>query len=164
MSIRSDLMRLPRAAWANETVFFRPIETEDDLIYAAYDCRLRDDQTELVNPVWLSVGRAYLAPEDHVPCVICAAVGERVGFIDLYRWRGDTPSYAWGFFVEARQQGKGYGKAAARLATRLLKAANGAMPIRLAVEEENRRAQAIYRNLGFRALPERDGTDLVFSR
>ena len=163
MSIRTDLLRLPEAAWANEAVFFRPVATEDDLIYAGSECRLRDDQTDLVNPVWFTFGRAYLAPEDHVPCVICTAAGERVGFLDFYNWRGEELAYAWGYFIDVRQQGKGYGEAAARLAVRLLKAANPAVPIRLAVEPENQKAQRLYRTLGFRPTAYRDGTDLVFA-
>ena len=163
MSIRTDLLRLPEAAWANETVFFRPVATEDDLIYAGSECRLRDDQTDLVNPVWFTFGRAYLAPEDHVPCVICTAAGQRVGFLDFYNWRGDGLAYAWGYFIDVRQQGKGYGKAAARLAVRLLKVANPAVPIRLAVEPENQKAQRLYHTLGFRLAPAHDGDDLIFA-
>ena len=162
MSIRSDLLRVSEEHWGNSEVFFRRIETEEDLIYAGYDCRLREEQADLVNPFWFSIGRAYLAPEDHVPCVICTAAGERIGFIDFYQWRGDPHGYAWGYFIDARQQGKGYGKAAARLAVRLLKAAAPTMPICLAVAPENHKAQALYRSLGFHRRSALDGDDLVF--
>ena len=162
MSIRADLLQLTEVAWGNEVVLFRRIETEEDLIYAGYDCRLREEQADLVNPFWFSIGRAYLAPEDHVPCVICTAAGERIGFIDFYQWRGEPHGYAWGYFIDAQQQGKGYGKAAARLAVRLLKAAAPTTPICLAVAPENHKAQALYRSLGFRQRPVLDGDDLVF--
>ena len=36
------------------------------------------------------------------------------------------------------------------------------MPVKLAVEAANTRAQRLYRSLGFRQLPERDGDDLIF--
>lgn len=62
-----------------------------------------------------------------------------------------------------RQQGRGYGKRAAQLALRLLRLADPDMPVKLAVEAANTRAQGLYRSLGFRQLPERDGDDLVYA-
>ena len=45
---------------------------------------------------------------------------------------------------------------------RLLRLADPDMPVKLAVEAANTRAQRLYRSLGFRQLPERDGDDLIF--
>ena len=53
-------------------------------------------------------------------------------------------------------------KRAAQLALRLLRLADPDMPVKLAVEAANTRAQRLYRSLGFRQLPERDGDDLIF--
>ena len=64
--------------------------------------------------------------------------------------------------MDKAHQGKGYGRRAARLAIRLLKAADAAKPIKLATERDNQRAQSLYASLGFHLLPERDGDDLVF--
>ncbi|MBR4872557.1 MAG: hypothetical protein IKV00_01845, partial [Clostridia bacterium] len=65
MSLRTDLLGLPPACWQNDLVTIRPITTEADLIYAAFDCQLTDEQKELVNPAWFSIGRAYLSRDDH---------------------------------------------------------------------------------------------------
>ena len=162
MALRKELKAIDAACWVGSRVRFRPLETEEDLIYACYKCQLTDEQRELVNPAWFSIGRAYLFPEDNYPCLICGERGEPVGFINLDTWLGEGDAYSWSFFIDKRQQGKGYGKAAARLAIRLLKAADPEKPIKLAAEKDNERAQRLYASLGFQLLPELDGDDLVF--
>ena len=122
MNLRSSLQALPERFWSNETVCLRPIKTEADLIFAANECQLTKEQREFVNPVWFSVGRAYLEPEKHWPCVICTTEGERIGFLDFYCWNGGEEATSWSFFIDLKQQGKGYGRAAAALAGKLLKA------------------------------------------
>ena len=60
MSLREKLLRVAPEEWENEFVRIRPMTTRDDLIYAGDGCRLTDEQREFVNPVWFSLGRAYL--------------------------------------------------------------------------------------------------------
>ena len=120
--------------------------TRDDLIYAGDGCRLTDEQREFVNPVWFSLGRAYLAPEDHDPCLIENERREPIGFLCFTAW---ADVYSWSYFLDVRQQGRGYGKRAAQLALRLLRLADPDMPVKLAVEAANTRAQRLYRSLGF---------------
>ncbi len=115
MNLRSSLQALPERFWSNETVCLRPMKTEADLIFAANECQLTKEQREFVNPVWFSVGRAYLEPEKHWPCVICTTEGERIGFLDFYCWNGGEEATSWSFFIDLKQQGKGYGRAAAVL-------------------------------------------------
>lgn len=162
MSLKRYLQALPEDAWANETVSLRPMQTEDDLIFAAYDCELPEAQKGFVSPMWFLLGRAYLSPEENFPCIICSRTGERVGYLQCYRWRGESEAVSWSFFVDRRQQRKGYGTAAVSLAAALLKAACPRMPIRLAVEPDNIAAQRLYRTLGFSQLAETDGDDLIF--
>ena len=50
MSLRENLEKLPAEHWKNERVKIKPVLTQDDLIYATYDCQLTDEQKELVNP------------------------------------------------------------------------------------------------------------------
>ncbi len=161
MSLRNDLLRVPPKYWENEHVKIKPLETEADLIYAAHECELTDEQKELVSPVWFYIGRAYLHREDHYPCIIYNEHGERIGFISFSKWFGGD-AYSWGYFIDKNFQGKGYGKEAARLAIQILKKANPEMPIKLATEESNLKAQGLYTSLGFQKLNEMDGDDLVF--
>lgn len=162
MTLREKLESLPRSAFVGETVSLRPIREEQDLAYAIFDCTLTREQQDCVNPAGFSIGRAYLHPENNYPCVILNAQGQRVGFILLYKWLGLGDEYSWSYYIDQRHQGKGYGRNAAKLAIRILKAADPAMPIKLATEAENRKAQKLYRSLGFKLLDEMDGDDLVF--
>ena len=162
ISLRTALERIEGDLWSNERVCFRPLKTEADLIYATMECQLSKEQEDMVNPAWFSIGRAYLFREDNCPCIICTAQGQPVGFIDLSRWLGRGDAYSWSFYIDRDHQGKGYGKSAARLAIRLLKAADPAKPIKLATEQSNEKAQRLYASLGFRQLAELDGDDLVF--
>ncbi len=162
MSIRKKVEALPASAWQSDTVSFRPLSDEMDVVYAVDECRLTEEQQEMVNPAWFTIGRAYLHPQDHYPCLICDEKGDPIGFIDLDRWLGNGESYSWSYFIDCDHQGKGYGTAAGLLAIRLLRQADPNMPIKLAVEKDNARAQKLYRALGFALLDEMDGDDLVF--
>ena len=116
-----DLIKdLPSDTWLSETVGIRRIENDDDLWYAVAECSILPEQEEYVNPAGFSIGRAYLAPKDNVPCVICKADGERIGFIVLRKWSGSDRGFNWSYFIDRKFQGLGYGKAAAGLAVKFL--------------------------------------------
>ena len=162
MSVRSALETVENDLWSNARVSIRPLKTEADLIYAAFECQLDDGQKELVNPAWFSIGRAYLFRDDNYPCIICNEHMSPVGFIDLCKWLGEGEAFTWSYYIDKNHQGKGYGKSAAEAAVRILKAASPETPIKLAAERGNEKAQRLYASLGFRLLPELDGADLVF--
>ena len=162
MSLRADLEKLTDEHWQNAHVKIRPLSTEADLIYAGYDCKLTDEQKELVNPFWFSIGRAYLFPEDNYPCIIDNEHNEPIGFINMNQWLGSGDAYSWSYFIDSRHQRKGYGKAAAQLTIAILKATNPEKQIKLSTEADNITAQALYLSLGFQKLDEMDGDDIVF--
>lgn len=162
MSIRTDLERVANARWFDDRVCIKPMETQDDLIYALFECQLTEEQKQLVNPAGFSIGRAYLSREDNYPCIIYNEQKEPVGFINLTKWLGIGDAYSWSFYIDKNHQGKGYGRSAAQMAVRILKAANPTMPIKLSTEKNNEKAQHMYISLGFRLLSELDGDDLVF--
>ncbi len=162
MSIRNDLEKLSGDNWQNAYVKIKPLSTEGDLIYAGYECQLTEEQKELVNPFWFSIGRAYLFPEDNYPCIICNTQDEPVGFINFCKWQGEGDACSWSYYIDKNEQGKGYGKNAARLAIHILKSINPPKQIKLATEKYNTKAQTLYLSLGFSLLPETDGDDLVF--
>lgn len=162
MSLRADLEKIADDCWKNQYVEIRPLSTETDLIYAGYDCQLTDSQKDLVNPFWFSIGRAYLFKDDNYPCIIYNAFNEPIGFINFNKWRGSGDAYSWSYFIDKNQQGKGYGKGAARLAVDILKSANPQKQIKLSTEICNTTAQSLYVSLGFEKLDEKDGDDIVF--
>ena len=162
MSLRSNLENLDDEYWCNAHVRIKPLKTEADLIYAAYDCQLSEEQKKLVNPAWFSIGRAYLFKEDNYPCIIYSERMEPIGFINLCKWLGSGEAYSWSYFIDKKHQGKGYGKYTAQLAVSILKAADPNQSIKLATEKCNIKAQQLYIALGFVQLDELDGDDLVF--
>lgn len=161
-SLSAALKKLPQDVFSNETVLFRHIDNESDLAYAIFDCKLKDEQRDLVTPASFSIGRAYLKPRDNFPCVICTLDGTPIGFINLLRWLGLGNGVTWSLYLDAEAQGKGYGRAAARLATDVLKTAFPDEMLKLSVVETNTRARALYVSLGFRLLDELDINDLVY--
>ena len=163
MTLRSDLEKLPYSFWENSKIKIRPIASEKDLIYAGFECKLTEEQKELVNPFWFSIGRAYLFREDHLPCIIYNLENEPIGFINFSKWTGSEDAYSWSYFIDKDHQGLGYGKMAAALAIHILKNANPQKQIRLATEVSNLKAQSLYISLGFLKLNETDGDDLVFA-
>ena len=162
MSIREKLRSLPESAFSQDGLTIREIRDDDDLWYVTAECALAPGQEDFVNPAGFSIGRAWLHPADNVPCVICLETGERIGYIVLREWLGAGKAYNWSYFLDKGWQGRGYGKKAAALAVRILKAADPAMPIKLSTEAENAKAQRLYTSIGFRKLEEMDGDDLVF--
>ena len=161
-SLLDLIKKLPRDTWRSETVSIRRIENDDDLWYAVAECRLLPEQEEFVNPAGFSIGRAYLAPNDTVPCVICKADGEKIGFMVFRKWSGADAGWNYSYFIDLKYQGMGYGKAAATLAVKILRAADPKRPIKLSTEASNIKAQTLYQSLGFTKSEELDGDDLVF--
>ena len=146
-----------------DNILIRPISDQEDLWYASQELLLTPEQREFVNPPGFSIGRAWLWPEKFLPCVICLENGTRIGFIVFSPWLANGEALTWGYMIDSRYQHRGYGTAAARLALRMLHTVCPDLPVKLAVEEDNRRAQALYASLGFVLLDEKDGSDLVYA-
>lgn len=161
-SLADNLRELSASVWASATILIRPIKTDDDLWYATVECQLAPGQEEFVNPAGFSIGRAYLSPQDNLPCVICKTDGERIGYIVFRMWLGEGCGTNWSYYLDAKFQGKGYGKAAAELAVRILKTAMPELPVYLSAEAANTKAQRLYQSVGFAKTDQLDGDDPVF--
>lgn len=157
------LKALPAERWRGEGVSIQPIANEDDLWFATAECRLLPGQEDYVNPAGFSIGRAWMNPEDNLPCVICGENNRRIGFIIFRKWIGPgEEAYNWSYYLDKAFQGQGYGRTAAELAVKILKAANPDASIKLSTEADNKKAQRLYEALGFMKAEELDGDDLVF--
>lgn len=161
MELRTALQKLNPEHFRTDDMFIRPIRGDEDLWYAVVECRLKPGQENFVNPAGFSIGRAYLDPANNVPCVICRADGQRIGYIVLRAWSTGA-AYSWSYYLDRAYQGRGLGTKAARLAVQILKAADAEMPIRLSTEAENVKAHRLYESLGFKKLDELDGDDWVY--
>lgn len=178
MNLRQRLSKLPQDSfWEDNRLFFREINSDDDLALAVCELTLPPEQQALVNPAGFSIGRAYLFPNDNVPYLIYAMEQEQeipVGFIvlrfvhyteDMRSWNhyiNHPPRTNWSYFIIPSQQGKGYGTLAAKLAMRLLLEAAPEYSIELTTEQNNEKAQRLYMRLGFEKSDELDGDDFVF--
>ncbi len=159
-TFKESLTCLPEESFTDGSIRILPIRNDYDIWYATVECTLLPGQEECVNPAGFSLGRAYLRPENYLPCIIWKD-NERIGFILLCRW-SDGSANSWSYYLDQKYQGQGYGRAAARLAIDILKAAEPTMPIKIAVEQANKKAQSLYRSIGMQENGEMDGDDLVF--
>lgn len=163
INLAEMLKSLPTEIWCSETVSIQPIHDDDDLWYATVECRLYPEQEDYVNPAGFSIGRAWLNPNDSLPCIIRDSRGKRIGYIILRKWlTGGEEALNWSFYLDRDSQGMGYGRAAAKLAVKILKTAVPDMPIKLSTESDNIKAQRLYLSIGFVKTDEMDGDDYVF--
>ena len=161
MNIRKKMEQLPGAWTSQGDVRIVPIRDDYDLWFATTECKLKPGQENYVNPAGFSIGRAWLNPENHLPCIIWRGE-ERIGYICLRFWPGQEPSTDWSYYLDAEQQGMGYGRIAAQIAVGMLLHAFPGIPIKLSVEKSNEKGQLLYASLGFRHKGELDGNDLVY--
>ena len=159
-SLKNKIYALPLSAFFRGDIQIRPIQDDYDLWYAVVECQLAPGQEEFVNPAGFSIGRAYLNPQDNIPCVILKD-DLRIGYIVLRTWCDDKAN-SWSYYISHEHQGRGYGKAAALLAVQILTTADPNTPIKLSTEKDNQKAQQLYSSLGFHHDGELDGDDLVF--
>ena len=160
-TLRQSILSLPAELFSLDDIQIRPIVDDYDLWYAVVDCQLAAGQEEYVNPAGFSIGRAYLAPEDHIPCIIWKE-NTRIGYIVLRKWANQEAT-SWSYYLDKAWQGHGYGTIAARIAVQILKAATPNTPIKLSAEQSNAKAHKLYRSIGFSHVGEMDGDDLVFT-
>ena len=161
MSIREDFFDLTTDKLKTDDIYIRAIKDDYDLWFATEECRLKPGQDQLVNRAGFTIGRAYLNPDDNIPCLVCLSSDERIGYIVFRKWY-DGNAYSFSCYLDADWQGKGYGKKTVNLAIKILKEANPDMPIKLAAEVANTLAHRLYQSVGFILLDEKDGDDLVF--
>lgn len=148
---------------SNEIIYLKPVLSDDDLRYCFLDFKLEDNQVELVNPPYISMSRAYLSPSEYFPFIICLKDDKKIGFICLNKWLPKKDAFSFSIAVDKGYQNKGYGKASIKLAVDIFRNINKDLPIKVAVEESNKKAQDFYKSLGFNKLDEFDGDDLVFA-
>ncbi len=160
MTFFDSICNLPEDAFTLNHISIRPIRSDEELWYATVQCQLAPGQSDFVNPSGFSIGRAWLQPEDHVPCLIYKE-GQPIGFL-LFRHWADDASNSWSYYLDKQHQGHGLGKAAAQLAVQILKSAHPDRPIKLSAEAGNEKAHRLYRGIGFSLSEELDGDDLVF--
>ena len=106
------------------------------------------------------LARAYAYREDGR--AVFVYVGETPVGMALYYALPDFQAYDFSqLFIDARYQGRGYGRAAARLVLDEMKADGRYRACVLCYIEGNAAAQRLYASLGFRETGERDGNEII---
>ena len=128
------------------SISVNPVSRED------YDCirslRVSEDQSSFVASNEDSLDEA----EDNPACVplIIRAEGEPVGFA-MYALDEDDGNYwIYRLMIDARAQGRGYGRAALMQIIRTIAEHPDCSCVVLGVKPENERARRLYENVGFR--------------
>ena len=146
----------------NENIFLKPVISDDDLRYCFLDLNLDDGQRDLVNPPCVSISRAYISPFDHYPFIVCLMDNTRIGFVCLNKWLPEKDAFSFSLLIDRKYQHKGYGTSTIKLSVEIFSIINKEIPIKIAVEEKNEKAQKLYETLGFIKTDELDGSDLVY--
>lgn len=116
--------------------------------------QVRTEQGRFVPAVAVSLAKVYIKPDgDNVEYLPFAIYHEdtMVGFL-MHAFVEQTSDMYWinGFLIDARHQGKGYGKAALR---QIIAYITGRFPqckeVRLTVDPDNHSAMGLYRGAGF---------------
>jgi diamine N-acetyltransferase len=112
-------------------------------------CRLMvaPEQAKLVAPNAVSIAQAYFSPNAWFRAI--AADGVPVGFVMLYE-EPDKPEYTlWRFMIDAREQGKGFGRAAIGLVLDHVRTLPGATELRTSWFDAPGGPAPFYVGLGF---------------
>lgn len=163
MALLDKLQKCENAQYEDFGVRLAPIARDAD-IEDALALRVAPGQEDFVTPVDFSLAQAYVDPESNVPFLIRQG-DEAMGFMMLRfpAWQGDPDVYTWRLLVDARHQGKGYGRAACLIAIALFREL-GAKRIELSVDGANTASVHLYISLGFIDTGEKDGDETVLAR
>lgn len=129
--------------------------------------RVTEEQAKFVPTVAVSLAKVSIKPDgdqvEYLPFAIYD--GERiVGFI-MHAFEADTRDSFWinGFLIDARFQGRGYGKAAfATMLRHIQKRSPQCMEIRLTVHPANATARRLYEGFGFRDTGKLFGDEMLY--
>ncbi len=145
-SFAEKLKNADKRLFWGEKVTLKPVETEEELLCVA-DLKLTNDTD--------------LKSQDCLTCIVLCDE-KPVGYINFCKWQGLGEASSWNLLICESARGRGYGRDAAQTAARVLKAAEGALPVKLAVGRTNLKAQRFFKSLGYELSEEIYGDDLVF--
>jgi diamine N-acetyltransferase len=130
----------------------------------ALSLEVLDEQRQFVPSVAVSLAKVFIKPDgEHVQYLPFAfyAKDQMAGFI-MHAYVEETADMYWinGFLVDSRFQGKGYGKAAINAMIEWIKTRfPQCRAIQLTVYPENKRAESLYKSLGFVKTGEKMGEE-----
>ena len=126
-------------------------------------CRLEvsDEQDAYVAPNLVSIAQAYFEPRAWLRGVYAGETP--VGFVMLREDPERCRYYLWRFMIDARQQGKGYGRAALKLVVEHVRQMPNATELWLSYVEGDASPRDFYRSHGFSETGELKDGEVVMS-
>ncbi|HLM00184.1 MAG TPA: GNAT family N-acetyltransferase [Pyrinomonadaceae bacterium] len=126
---------------------------------AVINLEVADDQKLFVAPNVKSIAQSKIYPDSIPLAVYCEE--QPVGFV-MYGYDPDDEKYYLGrLMIDARHQGKGYGRAATREVIRRLSEIEGCDAVYLSFVPENTGAEKLYSSVGFERTGELNGSEIV---
>ncbi|MCL2198353.1 MAG: GNAT family N-acetyltransferase [Defluviitaleaceae bacterium] len=139
-------------------------EITEENFYECIGMKVSEGQKSFVADNTYSLAEAWLYPKNARPFSIYYDE-TMVGFLMLdvnFHWHGDKNTcYLWRLMIDENHQGKGYGKAATKLAVQYLKENINPEKIKTSFVPSNEVAEKIYKNLGFVPTGEVDDGEIV---
>jgi len=122
-------------------------EVTAETVRAICDLQVRPEQQAFVASNAVSIAQAYFDPKAWFRAIYAGE--DPVGFVML-SLDEKTPEYCiWRFMIDARHQGRGYGRAALELAIDHLRGRPGATEVLLSYVPAPGGPEAFYRQAGF---------------
>lgn len=123
---------------------------------------VKPEQKNYVAPNAVSIAEAYFNRDEAWFRGIYAG-DEPVGFVMLSLLPHKADYWIWRYMIDARYQGKGYGKAAIRHVIEFVRTQPGAKKLFLSHVKGNDATAAFYTSVGFRHTGEEEDGELVMA-
>jgi len=116
-------------------------------VRAICNLSVSDNQKKFVAPNAVSIAQAYFSRNARFRAIY--ADGTPVGFVMLYEAPKRGTYYLWRFMIDARYQGRDYGRKALELVMKRVRKRPKAKALTLSVVKAENGAEAFYRRFGF---------------
>lgn len=125
-------------------------KVDESNFIACFDLKLGEGQDKFVSHPVRSLAQAYVYYTQCTPFAVCRD-GEVVGYVMVIYDYDEAAYNIWHLMIDKAHQGKGYGRAAMKLALAYIrtKPFGDANRVLLTVSPENHAACGLYRALGF---------------
>lgn len=145
---------------AGATVSLREVTAET--LMSILELRVTRGQRRFVASNAVSIAQAHFSPEAWLRAI---HAGETpVGFLMMSVNPEHGEYYLWRFMIDARHQGKGYGRRAMELLIEHVKGQPNAKELTLSHVPGAGSPEGFYRKLGFEHTGEEEGEELVMKR
>jgi diamine N-acetyltransferase len=138
-------MNTPEAPLDPESVHLR--EVTQETLYAILSLHVSDEQRQFVATNASSIAEAHYFPEAWFRAIY--AGDTPVGFVMLSVKPETAEYYLWRYMIDARYQGRGYGREALRQIIEYVKTLPNARVLTLSYHKAEGSPEGFYRKLGF---------------